>query len=47
MQLEDSIAAARAGGNLDEVARLEQRLTKLQMEGVTPNTAPFIAGSIV
>jgi len=39
-QLEDSIAAARAGGNLDEVARLEQRLTKLQMEGVTPNTAP-------
>ncbi len=40
MQLEDSIAAARAGGNLDEVARLEQRLTKLQMEGVTPNTAP-------
>ena len=39
MQLEDSIAT-EAGGNLDEVARLEQRLTKLQMEGVTPNTAP-------
>ena len=39
-QLAADIEAARIAGNLDEVARLEQRLTKLQMEGVTPNTAP-------
>lgn len=39
-QLAADIESARIAGNLDEVARLEQRLTKLQMEGVTPNTAP-------
>ena len=39
-QLAADIAAARQAENMQEVARLEQKMTDLQMMGVTPNTAP-------
>lgn len=39
-QLMADIEAARIAGNTAEVGRLERALTKLQLEGVTPNTAP-------
>ena len=38
-QLMADIEAARLAGNALEVTRLEKQLAKLQMEGVTPNTA--------
>lgn len=39
-QLAADIAAARQAENMQEVARLEQKMTDLQTMGVTPNTAP-------
>lgn len=39
-QLMADIEAARIAENAAEVTRLEKMLSKLQMEGVTPNTAP-------
>lgn len=39
-QLMADIEAARLADNALEVTRLEKQLAKLQMEGVTPNTAP-------
>ncbi len=39
-QLMADIQAAKLADNVAEVTRLEKKLAKLQMEGVTPNTAP-------